>query len=466
MPQVLGSVGMATFTTELEDAIFKVPPQNIEAEQSVLGAILIENSALYKTVEIIGSDDFYKEAHRKIFFAMLELSEKNEAIDLVTLTDYLRKKNELESIGGATYLSLLSNTVPTAANIRYHSKIVYEKALLRNLINTATEIVREGYEDSRDIEELLDHAENAIFSISEKKIKPSFTAIRDIIKDSFETIERLSEKKERVTGMPTGFYDLDMLTSGFQPSDLIIVAGRPSMGKTALCLCVAQHVSIEKKQPVAIFSLEMAKEQLVMRMLCAEARVDSHKLRSGFLGKSDWPRLTTAAGRLSEAPVFIDDTPGTSVLEMKAKARRLKAEHGLNLIIVDYLQLMSGRGERRRGGGDTREQEISEISRSLKALAKELSVPVIALSQLNRAVESRQDKRPLLADLRESGAIEQDADVILFIYREEVYKQNEETRGIAEIIIGKQRNGPVGTVKLAFIDKYTKFENLEKVHGE
>jgi len=456
---------MGTFSTELEDATYKVPPQNIEAEQSVLGAILIENTALYKAIEIIGIDDFYKEAHKKIFLSMIELNEKNEAIDLVTLTEYLRKKNELDSVGGATYLSLLANTVPTAANIKYHSKIIYEKALLRNLINTATEIVSYGYENSRDIEELLDYAENAIFRISERKIKPSFSAIKDIIKDSFETIERLSEKKERVTGIPTGFYDLDMLTSGFQPSDLIIVAGRPSMGKTALCLCIAQHAGIEKGQPVAIFSLEMAKEQLVIRMLCAEARVDSHKLRSGFLAKSDWPRLTTAAGRLSEAPIFIDDSPGTSVLEMKAKARRLKAEHGLSLIVVDYLQLMSGRGERRRGGPDTREQEISEISRSLKALAKELSVPVIALSQLNRAVESRQDKRPLLSDLRESGAIEQDADVILFIYREEVYKQTEENKGVAEIIIGKQRNGPVGIVKMAFIDKYTRFENLEKMHG-
>jgi replicative DNA helicase len=456
---------MGTFSTELEDAAYKVPPQNIEAEQSVLGAILIENTAIYKAIEIIGIDDFYKEAHKKIYLSMIELSEKNEAIDLVTLTEYLRKRNELDSIGGATYLSLLANTVPTAANIKYHSKIIYEKALLRNLINTATEIVSYGYENSRDIEELLDYAENAIFRISEKKIRPSFSAIKDIIKDSFETIERLSEKKERITGIPTGFYDLDMLTSGFQPSDLIIVAGRPSMGKTALCLCIAQHAGIEKGQPVAIFSLEMAKEQLVIRMLCAEARVDSHKLRSGFLAKSDWPRLTTAAGRLSEAPIFIDDSPGTSVLEMKAKARRLKAEHGLSLIVVDYLQLMSGRGERRRGGPDTREQEISEISRSLKALAKELSVPVIALSQLNRAVESRQDKRPLLSDLRESGAIEQDADVILFIYREEVYKQTEENKGVAEIIIGKQRNGPVGIVKMAFIDKYTRFENLEKMHG-
>lgn len=457
---------MDRFGTDLEEAIYKVPPQNIDAEQSVLGAILIENDAVYNAVEILGVDDFYKEAHRRIFLAMIDLSEKNEAIDLVTITEYLKKKNDLDIAGGATYISQLSNAVPTAANIRYHAKIVHEKAILRNLIHTATEIVTRGYEDTRDVEELLDYAENSIFNISEKKIKPSFTAVKEIIKNSFEAIERLSEKKERVTGAPTGFLDLDLMTSGFQPADLIIVAGRPSMGKTAFCLSIAQHVGIEKGAPVAIFSLEMAKEQLVIRMLCSESRVDSHKLRSGFLSKSDWPRLTTAAGRLSEAPIFIDDSAGTSVLEMKAKARRLKAEHGLSLIVVDYLQLMSGRSDKRRGGSDNREQEISEISRSLKALAKELSVPVIALSQLNRAVESRHDKRPMLADLRESGAIEQDADVILFIYRDEVYKQTEENKGLAEIIIGKQRNGPVGTVKLAFINSYTRFENLEKTHEE
>ncbi len=456
---------MGAFTADLEDDTYKVPPQNIEAEQSVLGAILIENSALYSAIENITANDFYKDAHRKIFLAMLELCEKNEAIDLVTISEYLRQKNELEMIGGATYLSLLSNTIPTAANIKYHSKIVYEKALLRNLIKTATEIVTRGYENSYNVEELLDHAENAIFSISEKRVKPSFIAIKDIIKDSFETIERLSERKELITGIPTGFHKLDELTSGLQPSDLIIIAGRPSMGKTAFCLCIARHVGIEKKQPVALFSLEMAKEQLVTRMLCAEARVNANKLRSSFLSKSDWPRLTNAAGHLSEAPIFIDDTPSISVLEMKAKVRRLKAEHGLGLIVVDYLQLMGGRGGRRRGGADTREQEISEISRSLKALAKELTVPVVALSQLNRAVESRQDRRPLLADLRESGAIEQDADVILFIYREDVYnKKAEEKKGTAEIIIGKQRNGPIGTIELAFIDKYTRFENLEKMY--
>ncbi|MEK6583320.1 MAG: replicative DNA helicase, partial [Nitrospirota bacterium] len=362
-------------------------------------------------------------------------------------------------------LSSLSNTVPTAANIRYHAKIVYEKSLLRNLINTATEIVTRGYENMQDVDDLLDFAENAIFSISENKIKRSFIHIKDIIKDSFETIEKLSEKKGMVVGIPSGFIDLDNMTTGFHPADLIIIAGRPSMGKTAFCLCIAMHAGIEKKEPVAIFSLEMTNQQIVTRLLCGEARVDAHKLRSGFLSKSDWPKLTNAAGRLSESPIFIDDTPAISSLEIKAKARRLKAEHGLSLIIVDYLQIMGGRSNGRRGGSDSREQEISEISRSLKALAKELNVPVIALSQLNRAVESRHDRRPMLADLRESGAIEQDADVIIFINREEVYKQTEENKGIAEIIIGKQRNGPIGSVKLAFLDKYTKFENLEKVHG-
>jgi replicative DNA helicase len=456
---------MGTFTTDIEDATYKVPPQNIEAEQAVLGAILIENSAFYKAVEIINAGDFYKEAHRKIFLSMLELNEKNEAIDLVTLTEYLRKKNEIEIVGGVTYLSSLSNTVPTAANIKYHAKIIYEKSLLRNLINTATEIVTRGYENLQDVDDLLDFAENAIFNISENKIKRSFIHIKDIIKDSFETIEKLSEKKGMVVGIPSGFIDLDNMTTGFHPADLIIIAGRPSMGKTAFCLCIAQHAGIEKKEPVAIFSLEMTNQQIVTRLLCGEARVDAHKLRSGFLSKSDWPKLTNAAGRLSESPIFIDDTPAISSLEIKAKARRLKAEHGLSLIIVDYLQIMGGRSNSRRGGSDSREQEISEISRSLKALAKELNVPVIALSQLNRAVESRHDRRPMLADLRESGAIEQDADVIIFINREEVYKQTEENRGIAEIIIGKQRNGPIGSVKLAFLDKYTKFENLEKVHG-
>ncbi len=445
----------------METDIHKLPPQNIEAEASVLGAILLENDAINKALEILSPEDFYREAHRKIFSGMVDLYEKNDPIDLVTLMDHLRAKNELEAVGGAVYLSSLVHSVPTSANVRYHGKIVHEKAILRHLIYTATEIASAGYEGSRDVETLLDQAENAIFGISEKKIRPSFVPLREIVKSSFETIEMLYEKKERVTGVATGFVDVDEMTSGLQPSDLIIVAGRPSMGKTAFCLGIAQYAAIEKKKTVAVFSLEMSKEQLGTRMLCSEARVDANKLRSGFLGKSDWPRLTTAAGRLSDSSLWIDDTPALSVLEMKAKARRLKAEQGLGLIIVDYLQLMRG-----RGSSDSREQEISEISRSLKALAKELKVPVVALSQLNRAVESRQDKRPQLADLRESGSIEQDADVVMFIYREEVYRRDDESvKGIAEIIIGKQRNGPVGNVKLAFIDRFTRFDNLETRHG-
>lgn len=435
----------------------KLPPQNIEAEQSVLGAILIDNGAMNKVLEILGEKDFYRETHRLIFFSMIELYEKNHPIDLVTLTDHLRSRGELEAVGGATYLASLVNAIPTSANVRHHSMIVHEKALLRNLIEASTEILSQGYEGTRDVDDLLDYAEQRIFSLSERKIRPSFFHIREIIKDSFETIERLYEKKEMITGVPSGFIDVDERTSGFQPSDLIIVAGRPSMGKTSFCLCIAQHLGTELREPVAVFSLEMSKMQLVLRMLCSEARVDAHKLRSGFIGRADWAKLTTAAGRLAEAPIFIDDTPAISVLEMRAKARRLKAEHGLKMIIVDYLQLMRG-----RRNADTREQEISEISRSLKSLSKELDIPVIALSQLNRAVESRGDKRPLLADLRESGAIEQDADVIIFIYRDEVYRKTEENAGRAEIIIGKQRNGPIGTVNLAFIDKYTRFENLEK----
>jgi len=435
----------------------KLPPQNLEAEQSVLGAILLENAALNKALEILTPEDFYKQSHRQIFSAILDLNERNEVIDLITITEYLRQKNELEQVGGAAYLSALVNSVPTAANIRFHSKIIHEKALLRNLIQIATEIVTIGYEDTERVESLLDLAEQKIFAISERKVRPSFVPVKEIVKGAFETIELLYEKKERVTGLPTGFKDLDEMTSGLQPSDLIVVAGRPSMGKTSLALGIAQHVSLERRGTVAIFSLEMSKEQLVLRMLCSEARVDAHKLRSGYLGKSDWPKLTTAAGKLTEAAIFIDDTPALSVLEMRAKARRLKAEHGLDLIVVDYLQLMRGRGD-----ADTREQEISEISRSLKALAKELHIPVVSLSQLSRAVESRSDKRPMLADLRESGAIEQDADVVLFIYRGELYHSTEENRGTAEVNIGKQRNGPVGTVRLAFIDRYTRFENLEQ----
>lgn len=433
----------------------RLPPQNLEAETSVLGAVLLENEALNRILEILKEDDFYRNAHRRIFSAILHLYEHSEPVDLITLSEVLKTRGELDDVGGVEYLNSLVNGVPTAANISYYAKIIKEKALLRKLINRTTEIVSQSYSISGDVDEFIDQAERSIFEISEDRVRPSFYLIKDLIKSSFKTIERLYEKRQLITGVPTGFQRLDELTSGLQPSDLIIIAGRPSMGKTALALNIAQNASVQAAIPAAIFSLEMSKEQLALRMLCSEAKVDAHRLRGGFLSESDWPKLTRAAGSLSEAPLFIDDTPGLSALEMRAKTRRLKIEHNLGLVIVDYLQLMRGRAR-----ADSREQEISDISRSLKALAKELSIPVVALSQLNRRVEERGDKRPQLSDLRESGAIEQDADVILFLYREEVYNKSEDNRGKAEIIIGKQRNGPTDKVDLAFLDKYTRFENL------
>jgi len=446
---------------ELGVSSHKIPPQNLEAEQSVLGGILIENSAINKVTEILDVNDFYRDAHRKIFNALIDLSERDEPADLITLTNELRKKDQLDAVGGASYLASLIDSVPTAANIEYYAKIVKEKAILRKLIETSTEIITQSYEDRGDVESFLDDAERAIFEISERRVKPSFYPIKDIVKESFRTIEKLYEKKELITGVPSGFKELDRMTAGFQPSDLIIVAGRPSMGKTAFCLNCAQYAAIEKGVPVAFFSLEMSKEQLVIRMLCSEARVEGTRLRTGFLSESDWPRLTLAAGNLSDAPIFIDDTPALSILELRAKSRRLKSEHGLSMIIIDYLQLMKGRMK-----AESRQQEISEISRSLKALAKELNVPVIAVSQLSRKTEERHGNRPQLSDLRESGAIEQDADVILFLFREEVYNRTEENKGKAEVIIGKQRNGPTGKVDLAFLDKFTTFKELYKGEPE
>ncbi len=445
---------------DIDASLHKVPPQNLEAEQSVLGGILLDNLALNTVLELLETSDFYSEAHRKIFSSIIELSNRNEPCDLITLSNILKDQKRIEQVGGTAYLASLVDNVPSAVNIAYYAKIIKEKSILRRLIGTATEILNKSYDAGMDIDSVLDEAEHAIFEISENKIRPSFYPIRDIIKDSFKTIERLYAKKELVTGVATGFDKIDDITSGLQRSDLIIIAGRPSMGKTAFALNIAQYAALEMGVPVAIFSLEMAKEQLATRMLAAEARVDSQRLRKGFLGETDWPKLTTAAGRLSEAPIYIDDTPAITAIEMKAKSRRLKAENGLGLIILDYLQLMRGSSSYR----DSREQEISEISRSLKALAKELSVPVIALSQLNRKVEDRTSRRPQMADLRESGAIEQDADLIAFIYRDEVYNRSDDNpeKGIAEIIIGKQRNGPTGMVKLAFQEKYTRFENLAR----
>jgi len=444
---------------ETDFSLHRIPPQNIEAEQSVLGGILLDNQGLNAVLEVITGRDFYSEAHRRIFEAMINLSERGEPVDLITLSSILKDRTQLDKAGGAAYLAGLVDNVPSAANIVHYAKIVKEKAILRGLINTATEILGKTYAPGADVDTVLDEAEQAIFEISEKKIRPAFFPIKDIVKDSFRTIEDLYARKELITGVPTGFEKVDDLTSGLQDSDLIIIAGRPSMGKTAFALNIAEFVGIHRGLPVCLFSLEMAKEQIATRMLAATAKVDSQRIRKGFLGETDWPKLTTAAGILSEAPIFIDDTAAITVLEMKAKARRLKAEHGLGLVIIDYLQLMrSGTAK------DSREQEISEISRSLKALAKELSVPVIALSQLNRKVEDRTNRRPQMADLRESGAIEQDADVIAFIYRDEVYNKAEDNpeKGMAEVIIAKQRNGPIGTVKLAFLEKFTSFENLAR----
>jgi replicative DNA helicase len=440
----------------IDDNLRKVPPQNLEAESSVLGGILLENEAVNQVLELLRPEDFYRESHRKVFRAIVELSDRSEPVDLITLSDCLKNRGELEAVGGTAYLASLADFVPTAANISHYARIVREKSILRSLITTATEIATRGYEEQGNVDEFLDSAEKVIFDISEKKIKASFVAVGDMIKDTLKTVEKLYERKEMVTGVPTGYDDLDKLTAGLQPSELIIVAGRPGMGKTSFALNIAANAAFTGAG-VAVFSLEMAKEQLVLRMLCSEARVNSSKVRSGYLGERDFPQLAKAAGRLHEAPIYIDDTPAISVLELRAKARRLVRDRSkkIGLIVVDYLQLMRGMGT-----ASNREQEISEISRSLKALAKELNVPVIALSQLNRRVEDRGDRRPMMSDLRESGAIEQDSDVIIFIYRDEVYNKSDESKkGLAEIIVAKQRNGPIDTVTLTFLNEFTRFEN-------
>ncbi len=449
-----------------EPASHRLPPQSLEGEMSVLGGILLENEALNKALELLRPEDFYRESHRKIFSALIELSEQGEPADLVTLTAALQKNGDLQAVGGSTYLGTLVDYVPTAANIVYYCRLVKEKALSRQLIHVATEIATRGY-DGGEIEQTLDWAEKSIFEISGMKSRPSYFSTREIMKETFKNIEKLFERKELITGVPTGFTDLDHMTAGLQSSDLVIIAGRPSMGKTAFILNIVEHAGVfaDPAVPVLVFSLEMSKEQLVQRMLCSVSRVDASRLRTGNLVDTDWSKLTNGASMLSEAPIYIDDTPGITVLELRAKARRLKAERNLGLVVVDYLQLMQGHN------AESRQQEISEISRSLKALAKELNVPVIALSQLNRSLENRTDKRPIMADLRESGAIEQDADVIMFIYREAVYCEDCRSRERtcekghekdAEIIVGKQRNGPIGTVHLTFRGQYTRFENQAK----
>lgn len=438
----------------------RLPPQNVEAEQSVLGAMLIEREAISKVAEFLRAEDFYREAHRLIYNSVLELFNRNEGVDIVTLTEQLRKAEKLEAAGGISYITSLANSVPTAANVTYHGHIVEEKALLRNLINTATNIAGMGYEATEEVGIILDKAEKEILDISQRKMGKDFTPIKTIIFDAFTKIEELYASKGGITGIPTGFKDLDRLTSGLQPSDLILVAARPSMGKTAFTLNIAQHIAVREKKAVAFFSLEMSKEQLVQRMLCAEAAIDAQRLRIGELEDNDWKKLVVAADRLAGAPIFIDDTAGITALEMRTKSRRLKIEHDLKLIIVDYLQLMQGSGSK---GGENRQQEISEISRSLKALARELSVPVIALSQLSRSVESRQVKKPMLSDLRESGSLEQDADIVAFLYREDYYNPDTDKKNITEVIVAKHRNGPVDTVQLFFHKQFTKFADLSKM---
>ncbi|WNQ11482.1 replicative DNA helicase [Paenibacillus aurantius] len=439
----------------------RVPPQNTEAELAVLGAILLDSEALVTAMERVSSDDFYREAHRHIYESMIELAEANEPVDLITLTAKLQDKQLLESVGGVSFLSELANAVPTAANIDYYAQIVEEKSMLRRLIRAATTIVSNGYASAEDVGGLLSEAEQRILEISNRRSGSGFVAIRDVLMEVFERVEFLFQNKGGATGVASGFRDLDKMTSGFQRSDLIIVAARPSVGKTAFALNIAQNVGVRERETVAIFSLEMGASQLVQRMICAEANVDAGRLRTGFLEGDDWEKLTMAIGSLSEANIYIDDSPSVTVADIRAKCRRLKKEKGLGMILIDYLQLIHGRGK-----GDNRQQEVSEISRTLKQIARELEVPVIALSQLSRGVEQRQDKRPMMSDLRESGSIEQDADIVAFLYRDDYYDKESEKKNIIEIIIAKQRNGPVGTVELAFLKNYNKFVNLDRSHQE
>jgi replicative DNA helicase len=435
----------------------KTLPSNLEAERSILGAVLLDDKAIFSVLEILRADDFYLDGHRKIFDKMYALVTASRPIDLITLKNELQRSDELEAAGGAAYLASLTDGMPRAINIEHYARIVKEKATLRRLIQVSNEIMVRSYQDEETADEILDGVEKAIFEIADRRFRGGFSEIEPLVSEVYKHIEEVSNRKSLVTGLETGFTELDRMTAGLHSSDLVIVAARPGLGKTSLCLNIALHAAMKKHANVAIFSLEMSKEQLVKRLLCAEGEIDSQKVNTGFLNKDDWIRLGRAAGALSQTKIFIDDAASLSAVEMRSKARRLRMEHDLGLIIVDYLQLMSGGGQRY----ENRTQEISTISRGLKGLAKELSVPVIAVSQLSRAVESRRgDHRPQLSDLRESGSIEQDADVVLFIYREETFNPTEENAGVAELIIGKQRNGPTGSFQLAFVKQYTKFANL------
>ncbi|WP_026691770.1 replicative DNA helicase [Alteribacter aurantiacus] len=440
----------------------RTPPQNIEAEQAVLGAIFIDDEAIVTASERLVPDDFYRAAHQRIYTVMLTLSEKGEPVDLVTVTSELQTRKWLEEIGGVPYLSDLANAVPTAANVEYYSQMVEEKSLLRRLIRVATNIASDGYAAEEEVSTILNEAEKTILEVAQKKNSGVFKDIKDVLVNAYDNIEALQHQTGDITGIPTGFTELDRMTAGFQRNDLIIVAARPSVGKTAFALNISQNVATRTDENVAIFSLEMGAEQLIMRMLCAEGNIDAQRLRTGDLNDEDWQKLTMAMGSLSKAGIYIDDTPGVKVNDIRAKCRRLKQEKGLGMIMIDYLQLIQGDAR----SGEGRQQEVSEISRSLKGLARELEVPVIALSQLSRGVESRQDKRPMMSDIRESGSIEQDADIVAFLYRDDYYDKESENKDIIEIIIAKQRNGPVGTCELAFVKEYNKFVNLERRYDE
>ena len=438
-------------------ALGRIPPQSLEAEQSVLGSMLLDKEVIPVVLESLKSVDFYRDDHKEIFEAVLDLFEKAEPVDIITVSEQLRIRGTLDNVGGLEYLTNIASAVPTTANVKHYARIVEEKSILRKLIKASSDIVNLGYEASEEVSYVLDKAEKNIFDVIQNRNTQGFAPIKDVLVEAFNKLEELYNNKGYVTGIPTGFIDLDYKTAGLHNSDLVLVAARPAMGKTSFALNLAQYVAVHAKVPVAIFSLEMSKEQLVNRILCCEAMVDSQKMRTGKLEDEDWQKIARALGPLSEAPIYIDDTPGVSVMDIRSKCRRLKLEKNLGLVVIDYMQLMQGRGK-----PESRQQEISEISRSLKILAKELNIPVITLSQLSRAAETRTDHRPILSDLRESGAIEQDADIVMFLYRDDYYNPDTEKKNISEVIIAKHRSGSTGTVELAWLGQYTKFANLDK----
>ena len=453
-----------SYPTDAETESLKLPPYSLEAEQAVLGGLMIDNSTWDQVSDVVMQADFYRQDHRLIYEAIFSLAEENNPYDVVTLSEWLSSRNELNNVGGLSYLGSLAKNTPTAANIKAYAKIVRERSVLRQLISVSTGIAESAYNpDGRTSAELLDMAESKVFEIAEKggRSEGGYEKIQDLLVKAVDRIDELYQSDTAYTGIPTGFDDFDQMTSGLQKADLVIIAGRPSMGKTSFVMNLVENAAIKHKQPVAVFSMEMPGDQLVMRMMASLGRIDSNKIRTGKLEDADWPRLTSAVGILNEAPIFIDDTPGLNPMEIRSRARRIHREHGLGMIVIDYLQLMQSA----KGNGENRATEISEISRSLKGLAKELGVPVLALSQLNRSLEQRPNKRPIMSDLRESGAIEQDADLIVFIYRDEVYNEDSPDKGTAEIIIGKQRNGPIGMARLTFLGKYTRFENHTNTGG-